>query len=274
MRPSSTAALSATVTILAALSLAACSTDPAPAAATDSTNSPTPARAAATTNSTSPRARTGRHSTSPGPSRETPAGYHGPKILDPKTGLIDICRVRQDPFTGKAAEKFGAKDVMAAYCEIGNFALNEGFTDLMETKERKPVAFSFVDPWLSPEGRAMYDKTVTEALNGDTDSAKAIAYWIGWNLEGDDYDFTDKYPRALRQTIHPALAWVDGDRLALRVVTTADLVMTRTMDGAVGAIPVRRTTDYALVRGHDDKPWLVDGWTPTVKYGQFSRGLG
>ena len=244
------------------------------ASASTSTSSSTASTKPATSDSSSSAAtKTPRRSTSTGAARKTPAGYHGPKILDPKTGLIDICRVRQDPFTGKAAEKFGAKDVMAAYCEIGNFALNEGFTDLMETKERKPVAFSFVDPWLSPDGRTRYDTRVAEALNGDTGSAKAIAYWIGWNLEGDAYQFTDKYPRALRQTIHPALAWVDGDRLALRVVTTADLVMTRTKDGAVGTIPVRRTTDYALVRGHDGKPWLIDGWTPTVKYGQFSRGL-
>ena len=284
MKPSPTAALSATLTIVAALSVAACSSDPAAAAvdtasaasASTSTSSSTASTKPATSSSSSSSAtKTPRRSTSTGAARKTPAGYYDPKILDPKTGKIDICRVRQDPFTGKAAEKFGAKDVMAAYCEIGNFALNEGFTDIMETKQtHRPVEFAFVKPWLTPDAQKSFDAQVAGAIKHQKAPYESLNAWMGLDMEGGGYSFSPKYPRATHQAVKPALAWVDGERLALRITTTADLVVVRDSDGTVGTAPISRTIDYALIRnGTEDKPWLIDGWNGKWKHEAWSPGL-
>ena len=162
---------------------------------------------------------------------------------------------------------------MDAYCEMANLMLNNGFSDLMETKmHHRTVEFSFVKPWHSPSARDAWDGYVAGAQKHQRDPYYSIKGFIGLDVEGGGYVFPDGYPRAIHQTVSPALTWIDDDgRLGMRFTVKADLLMRREKDGQLVTLPLSRRVDFGLVRGPGgDKPWLIDGWTSKWKFGQYT----
>ena len=189
-------------------------------------------------------------------------------IVDPDTGEVDYCKgTKQAPFTGEAADTFGAENVMAAYCEMGNFSLSQGFTNLMETKAtRGAVEFSFVKPWMTPKAQKVWDAAVAKTIKGDDEQAPVtIMKMTGFNFENDGFEFAKDLPRVGRKSVTAATTAVDkregGQRLAMRMVVKADLLYKKAGDPKTYTVAFAKDTTYWLVpNGDAQKPWLIDGW--------------
>ena len=266
---------------LAAIALTGCSAqDPVPAATAataSATSGPATADPAATSSATRAATSTRSMSRTSSPSAASAAGKDSrdpSKAIDPKTGLWDICRLPQGEFTGDAAKKFGKQDVMDAYCEMANFMLNNGFSDLMETKmHHRTVEFSFVKPWLSSprqkELGRLWSPGPRSTRGTRTTRSRASSGWTS-RAAGTSSRTATRAPST--RPSHPHSTWVDNDgRLAMRFTVGGDLIMRRTKDDKLVTLPFSRRVDFGLVRGPGgDKPWLIDGWTTKGKFGQYT----
>lgn len=167
----------------------------------------------------------------------------------------------QAPFTGPAADKFGADNVMTAYKYLVTFSLDNGFTETLMTPKAKfrPVDFDFIKPYLGKKAQDDWDASVTAALAGDEKAKTNINVMTLWNVDIPGY--TLKADDAVRdQKWSPENTTVDGNRLIMRMNVSADVILVK--DGKDHASTVTRDLTYALVPpGVPGIPWQIDGWT-------------
>lgn len=193
-------------------------------------------------------------------------------IVDPKTGEVDWCKTAKDlkPFTGQAAETFGADNVMKAYCFAGNFAINNGFTSLMEEGKHEVGEFAFLKEYLTP---AVYSGLLDSARKGDEAAATDINGLTGFQLESKEYQFDEDLPYVTKAKVGIANTTVDTTsgtpRLAMRFHVTGDLMYRRTADNKVVAFPYDKDTTFWMVpNGDAGKPWLIDAYSGKVSGGE------
>lgn len=266
---SATASLAVRLVATAALlgALTACSgsngTDPASNAATSDTN---------------PAATTGNETTDPSDPNTTPADP-SPSLptltADPETGKFDYCK-GQKPFTGGAADEFGAEAVADAYCTMVGLEMEQSF---LEDHLRNggdvltPIDFSIWERYMTAETAENFQKTVTEALSSDdvTDEAKQNL----WSLiffdaagPGSGFLFTDE-PASLDRSFSPAKTEVDEvdgrKRLLLTFDVFANLNVVKEGTKDPYLIPIARRITFALIKNpvptSDENDWLIDSWS-------------
>lgn len=198
-------------------------------------------------------------------------------VVDPDTNQPDYCKSVKDfkEFTGAAADTFGAGNVKTAYCFAGNFAINQGFTNLMEVKKgRAPVEFSFVKDHVTPSRYADWQGNVKKALTGDEAGAANVNGLIGYGMESAELKFDEGAPRVSNPNVSQAATSVDrasgSPRLAMRFTVTADVIYRRTSDGKLVAFPYTKDTTFWMVPNSDkSKPWLIDGYEGAPSGGEI-----
>ena len=200
---------------------------------------------------------------------------------DPDTGKYDNCQ-DQKPITGKAADTFGAEEVMDAYCTVVKLEMEQGFIDdyVRANKEDLTVKdFSVWNKYMVKATAAQWNANVEKALQGDEDAQSQVYTLMYFQAIPPDsgYEFTDE-PSVLNQAFTPAITeldTVDGvDRLIVRFKVTGDFnfVKSGTTEPYYKIASTRDIT-FALIRNPDtsneDTDWLIQSWTGTYKFGDM-----
>lgn len=202
---------------------------------------------------------------------------------DLETGQIDHCKDQTTHFTGEAAQEFGAKKVMAAYCHMVTLAMTQSFVPSMMRKHDgfRAIEFSAPRDLMTPVAAADWDEDVARIVNGETDDySNSVLSLMMYNVTfGDHYDFypaSEQQPVFINQQFTPADTWIDDGgnggpaRLGMEFIIKGNLFVTK--DNKPYVSPMEKTYKFALVENgtHPDKPWLIDGWEGAMKFGQFS----
>lgn len=197
----------------------------------------------------------------------------GTAIKPTADNLLGIDWAGQAPFTGPAADKFGAVNVMAAYREAVTFSLQEGYSDLM-TKgyDARPVEFSFVKPFLTPAAQTAWDGYVKAALAKDRKAGGSITSLTLWNSTAGQttYKFRPNQELfTLGLEFSPAttsIKTVDAHEfLTLHFTVSRSLRVMK--DGKAVLLPMKKDITYQMTpNGQKDMPWLIDSWNVTGTY--------
>lgn len=186
-----------------------------------------------------------------------------------------ICREpdKMTPFTGAAAAKFGADEVMDAYCEMADFFYLNSVTGVTAPRDAyKPIELSFVKDWLAPAAKRDWDKKVADDLADLTDGDNAINSLIYFNLRSiEDLGYTfptdPKAPMMVSGGVGLAQTDVatlpDGrDALDLDFTVANNLVIEK--GGKLWVISIDRTVSLRLSQADDSvadpHSWLIEGW--------------
>lgn len=259
-----TARLSAATLCAAALALAAtgCGTNHPSVSQT----SPTRAPASPAPNAAKPATPAVRPTASAA-GAATPHGMPTP-AASPVT-MDSAVFAHQAPFTGSAADEFGADAVMAGYKEMVAFSINQGFTSLMPLARTQitPQMLSFVRPWLTPEAETAWDQDLASLHTSDKAEDNVTAMTV-LNLHGPGF--------SLRQPITagnfhftPATAAVEprGSKETLRLEFQLTGDVPAALNGKPQIVTVTRKLTYWLVPADQpdtQRPWLIYGWQTTT----------
>ena len=234
----------AVISILVAVVLAGCTNDdPQPEA--DATASSTPTSSSETT--------------TPSPAAALP------------------CVPGVEPFTGPAADRFGADAVMTAYCGVAELSLETAFTSLLVPGPHRAKDFALVRSSLSSPARRKWDAAVQETLATGGPKAEAVVDALTLHdvrRVPAGYVLADDPPPAFGTAVGPADAAVRGSRLELTLDVGTGLVLERRGDenGSHSLWPwTKRLTVTVVLRGDQ---WLVDDWSATWSRGQVRLASG
>jgi hypothetical protein len=203
------------------------------------------------------------------------------RIPGSKRSGSDLDFSKQAPFTGQAANVFGAKRVMAAYKETVDFTFDHGFTNLMGKAPRNtyPGDFGDVQPYMTPATYKWWDAAVKKAIKGDRKSKSSVQALMSWNLSSADFKIPNNDPmwiNAYGGVFSPATTSVsklpDGTK-SLNIRFSVTQSVRGIVKGKTVAYPATRDITYGLVPNPNKKavksiPWLISGWTATVKFGK------
>jgi hypothetical protein len=271
-RPSPRNGLGAVVAITTLLALTACSNDGAP-----------PAQAQPPVRESTSSSPAGSPVPSQGPSQGPSAPPGTPEMgFDRTTGEADYCKDQKTPFTGEAADKFGAKNVMRAYCEMVTLSMTQSWVpDLMrkDGDDLREIEFSIPRQYMTPTAANDWDKLVASAVKGEQKHLYDVWALMLYNVTlAEGYELFPpeaQEPMVLNQRFFPAQSWIDTatdeDRLGLRFVIAGDLHLTK--DGEPHLLPTEKEIHFALVQngGHPEKPWLIDSWSGEWTFGKDPR---
>lgn len=203
-------------------------------------------------------------------SEEGPAADPTPSATETPTSEPLPCVPGAEPFTGPAAETFGAEAVMDAYCMLAGLAEEQGSTSLAllvpEQKARDVDALREVlTPAASRQWRTWTSRRATSVrspIDGLTlhDVRRPPA----------GYQRADDGPWVYGTRVGPGMADVaqDGEALSLTFQLDTGLVLEEKGDddGRHLLLPVTRRATYVLVPA-DDGGWLVDEWDADFEHG-------
>lgn len=202
---------------------------------------------------------------------EDPTSVPTPTISANPDGSFEWCKPsEQKPFTGDAAAKFGAANVMDAYCSMVELQMNYSFLDTMWKKTDGFTAqeFSPVREYLAQEARDDYDADVAKVVAGNATAQEIydVAGLVSFNLAGGS-PFTIDSPANFNQRFTPARAWVDTrtgtPRLGLAFNVASDVALVRTEDDKPMAFTYEKKLTFWLTEGSGDgvgKSWYIDGY--------------
>jgi hypothetical protein len=200
---------------------------------------------------------------------------------DLETGKIDYCKDRKTPFTGPAADKWGAKKVMAAYCDMVTLTMDNEFRPSMVREHDSFVAKDFSVPrdWMTEDARKSWDANVAKIVKGNVkDYSNPVLSVMLYNVTFDrrlGYDFypEQKEDRVMvDQKLSAGDAWIDTSqarpRLGLEFTVSGNWLLTNGKGSYLWPMD-RKHTFWLTENGrHPTKPWLIDGWTGTTKFGK------
>lgn len=203
--------------------------------------------------------------------KPTPSATRNP-VAPTADNPLGIDWSKQPPFTGPAADKFGAANVMAAYRQAVTFSLQEGYSNLMaKGYDARPVEFSFVKPYLTTAAQKEWDDDVKAALARDEDAGGAVYVLTTWHAAGnqDVYKFRDGQQLLTLGRSFSAgtasLQTVDAkEYLVLDFIVSRDIRFMK--DGKAVLFPLEKDITYRMTpNGLKDIPWLIDAYniTPT-----------
>lgn len=190
---------------------------------------------------------------------------------DPATGQYEWCDpAKQEPFTGGAADEFGAENVMEAYCAMVDLQMENLFIDSLLRKGdgfaprdfevvRESLAQSARDDWDADVAKVIAD-TATEQERDD------VASLVAFNLTNGS-GYTLDAPAVYNAHFSPARTLVDNStgtpRLALTFTVGADFALLRDSDQKEMAYSREHDITFTLVPGNPEgkgKAWYIDGW--------------
>lgn len=193
--------------------------------------------------------------------------------FDPETGAINFCTDETKPFTGAAADRFGAEEVLDAYCFMVDFSLTRSLSPLMKPREAgfERRDFAVIDEFMTGFARADWRRWTSDL---DT-YGEAVYQLMPFNvfISDDKRDYRvvdDGQPLTVGATATPAkteILTIDGaDRLVLRFGLDTKLV-TKGSDGEFYHVPITRDLNYTLLpTGDPERPWLIDGWDISTEF--------
>ena len=179
------------------------------------------------------------------------------------------CVPGTEPFTGPAADEFGAEGVMAAYCMLADLAFEQEKTSLaLPVPEQKPRDLDSVRALLSQEAAKRWPALVRARAQGASTSEIDGLTLHDVRRVPAGYQRADDGPYVFGTTIGPATAAVQGEALRLTFTLDTGLVLEERGDdsGRHSLLPVTRTGSYVLVPDGDG--WLIDDWEATFEHGQ------
>lgn len=256
MKKFSSRSLVAAAAAVALLALSGCSDDVTP--------DPTPAKEPTASGTNTP---VGGETEDDG---EEPTNTPAPTITPDANGQYEWCDpAEQKPFTGEAAEKFGAEKVMDAYCTMVQMQMDYSFdsnlwrkTDGFTAQEFSPVRESLTQT-ARKDWDAQVAKVVAGTAPGDTNGINGLmtADFIGGSA------YTLAQPAVFNRRFSAAQSWVDNanpslPRLGLKFSVGADVALVRTSDDKAMAYPWDKTVTYWLTPGRKggERQWYIDGF--------------
>lgn len=180
------------------------------------------------------------------------------------------CVPGAEPFTGAAAETFGAESVMEAYCMLAGLAEEQGRTSLaLLVPEQEARDVDALREVLTPDpGRPWKDwmRQRTIAVRSPIDGLTLHDV----RRPPPGYQRADDGPYVFGTEVGPAAAEVARGGAALRLTFELDtgLVLEKKgdHDGRHLLLPVTRRGDYVLVPA-EGGGWLVDEWLAQFEHG-------
>ena len=172
------------------------------------------------------------------------------------------CVPGTEPFTGPAAEEFGAERVMAAYCMLADLALEQTRTSLaLPVPEQDGRDLRSVRAMLTDAARKKHDDLTGLTLHDVRRVPRG-------------YRRADDLPHVFGTRVGPATADLDGQALVLAFDLQTGLVLEERGDdsGRHLLLPVTRSGRYVLVPDGDG--WLVDDWRASFEQGQVGLVSG
>ena len=172
------------------------------------------------------------------------------------------CVPGTEPFTGPAAEEFGAERVMAAYCMLADLALEQARTSLaLPVPEQDGRDLRSVRAILTDAARKKHDDLTGLTLHDVSRVPRG-------------YRRADDLPYVFGTRVGPATADLDGQALVLAFDLQTGLVLEERGDdsGRHLLLPVTRSGRYLLVPDGDG--WLVDDWRASFEQGQVGLVSG
>lgn len=202
---------------------------------------------------------------------EQPTNNPAPTITPDANGKVTWCDpAEQAPFTGPAADKFGAEKVMDAYCTMVELQMDYSFNDTLwhQSKGFTEQDFAPMREYLGDAAREDWDAAVANIVNGTNEQAddSTVAGLMWFNMVGGSPYKLDT-PANFNQRFSAARAWVDTragrPRLGLRFTVGTDLALVRIEDNKKMAYAAEKEVTYWLVPGSNDglgKAWYIDGY--------------
>jgi hypothetical protein len=196
---------------------------------------------------------------------------------------VDPCR-NLKPATGRPAATFGGKKVSAGYCEMLRFTLEGSFrSSLMQAHTFRPDEFAPLRAYMSPLARRTWDRDVAKVSAAGARERKAFKDILSityLDIAGNSYALgNSQTPQPVsHRTFSPGRASVvtlhGAPRLSLSVNIAFQFNLTdRKTSGAI-AVKGRKSITYTLVENpvaSKDKPWLIDGWHGTSRFGTIKK---
>lgn len=177
------------------------------------------------------------------------------------------------PFTGPAADEFGADNVMAAYKFATSFMLKSTFDGTLITlAQPRQVDFTAVEAGLTPAARALFReltaKLESTTVNLTPEENAALVSLASYGAATAFPGYTMRSPSYRNAGFGAARAEVfkaagRPDSLVLRFPVTGTFLLA---DAAGKPVIVDYKKDMVLTlvqTGDPAQPWLVDGWRGT-----------
>jgi hypothetical protein len=222
-------------------------------------------------------------STSSPSTSKTPVPSGSPS---PHAGIqhqVDPCKGLK-PATGRPARTFGGKKVTAGYCEMLRLTLEGSFLSvLMQESSFRPDQFAAFRTYMTPVAQRAWDRDVAtisasgERQRGAFDNVLSITYL---DVTGHGYTLgNSQTPQPVsNRTFSPGRAGVihvhGAPRLSLSLHIDFQFNLTDKKTGGAMAVHGRKSVTYTLAENpvaSKDKPWLIDGWHGTSRFGKIKQ---
>ena len=176
------------------------------------------------------------------------------------------------PFTGEAADHFGADNVMAAYKFSTKFMLQSTFDGtLISLTQPRQVDFSTVEQGLTPGAKTSF-RALTALLESKTENltpqqASDLVALTTWGVNTFP-GYTLRNPGYRNIGFGAARAEVSKapgrqDELVLRFPVTGTFLLTDSA-GKPAVVDYKKDVDLSLAESRNPaQPWLIDGWRGT-----------
>ena len=176
------------------------------------------------------------------------------------------------PFTGEAADQFGADNVMTAYKFATKFMLQSTFDGTLITlTQPRQVDFSTVEQGLTPGAKTSF-RALTALLESKTENltpqqASDLVALTTWGVNTfPGYTLRNPgYRNVGFGAAHAEVAKLPGrqDELILRFPVTGTFLLTDSA-GKLAVVDYKKDMDLSLAESGDPAhPWLIDGWRGT-----------
>ena len=179
------------------------------------------------------------------------------------------CVPGAEPFTGEAADQFGAERVMEAYCMLADLAFAQERTSLaLPVPEQKARDLDSVRALLSEEAEKRWPALARSRAKGASTSEIDGLTLHDVRRVPAGYHRADDGPYVFGTQVGPATAQVQGEALRLTFTLATGLVLEQRGDdsGRHSLLPVTRAGSYVLVPESDG--WLIDDWEAAFEHGQ------
>ena len=200
-----------------------------------------------------------------------PAAEPTPSNAETPTSEPLPCVPGTEPFTGPAADTFGAEQVMAAYCMLAALAEEQERTTLaLPVPEQQARDVNRLRKILTPDATGQWGEWMRERAGAGPSPIDGLTLH-DVRRPPAGYQRADDGPYVFGTQVGPATAEParGGDALGLTFQLDTGLVLEEDGDdtGRHSLLPVTRRATYVLVPTVDDG-WLIDEWRAEFEHGQ------
>ena len=182
------------------------------------------------------------------------------------------CVPGHGPFTGPAADEFGAEKVMAAYCTLAELAWEQEDTSLaLPIPQQRASDVRGLSEVLTPAARRGWELLVQARRAGDREASRRVNGLTLHDVTELPQGYADSPtgPDVFGTEVGPATAKLARGGAALSLTFTLDTALVLeekgSRTGRHSLLPVSRRATYVLVPDGDS--WLVDEWRARFSHG-------